>query len=151
MSDGRSGWVRTAARSVRRFWRFWIDPVFPVGKLGASVEGYTTYLRQWSHYSRLARAEPLRFEDAYPQIFDRTAATGFDAHYLYQAVWAMGRVAALRPRRHIDVGSDVRYVTMLTTHLPVVFVDIRPLHASLSNWGCLSGDLLSLPFARQVR
>jgi SAM-dependent methyltransferase len=113
----------------------------------SSAEGYLTFLRQWLRYSHMTGAEGLKFRDAYPQIFDRTPDTGFDAHYLYQAAWASQRLAALRPRQHVDIGSDIRYVTMLSSCLPVIFVDFRPLRARLPNLNCISGDVLALPFA----
>jgi hypothetical protein len=91
-------------------------------------------------------AEPLHFSNSYPQLFDATETTAYDPHYFYQAVWAMAGIAQGKSKAHVDVGSDVRFVGMLTTHLPVIFVDIRPLNTDLLPLTCVSGSILSLPF-----
>jgi len=60
----------------------------------------------------------------------------------------MERITQNRAKHHIDVGSDVRFVTMLTTHLPVTFVDIRPLEAEgIEHLASMAGSILELPFA----
>jgi hypothetical protein len=94
-------------------------------------------------------AEPLHFENSYPMLLDRTTTTRVDVHYFYQAVWAMERIAKVRGSFHVDVGSEVSFIGMLTTHLPVVFVDIRPIHVKLPSLSSLAGNLLSLPLATQ--
>lgn len=85
---------------------------------------------------------------AIPALEDRTATTPFDPHYFYQAIWAMDRIESSGATWHVDVGSDVNFVGMLTTHLPVTFVDIRPLEAhGVKGLTCVGGSLLCLPFA----
>lgn len=132
--------------SLRHLWRFWIKPIAPVDKTVASIGLYARYLSDWSRYKQLPGAEPIRFRDSYPCLEDRTATTSFDPHYFYQAVWATDRITQQKPGLHIDIGSDNRFVGLLTTRLPVTFVDIRPLKAKLPHLTCLSGDLLNLPF-----
>src|SRR5262249_35488597 len=73
-------------------------------------------------------------------------STPFDAHYFYQAVWAMERIARCRAGMHIDIGSDIKFVGMLTTHLPVTFIDIRPLKAQVMQLSSLAADITNLPF-----
>lgn len=91
---------------------------------------YARYLLEWAQYKREPGAEPVIFRDSHPCLFDASDATPFDARYFFQAVWATERIAREKPTRHFDVGSDVMFVGLLTSHLPVVFVDIRPLTAS---------------------
>jgi hypothetical protein len=110
---------------------------------------YVRFIREWRQYSRLQRAEPLQFENSYPVLADRTDTTPVDIHYFYQAVWAMERIARVKGNIHVDVGSEVGFVGMLTTHLPVLFIDIRPLSAKLPYMTSLSGSVLNLPLATQ--
>lgn len=82
----------------------------------------------------------------FPCLTDWTQQTPFDAHYFYQAVWATRRVVESSPRQHVDIGSDILFVGTLTAHVPVTFVDIRPLEAELSGLTFIVGDLEQLPF-----
>ena len=107
------------------------------------------YLRDWRSYRKLPGAEPISFDLSYPRFFDAVEFTPFDAHYLYQAAWAADKIGQSGLGMHVDIGSDVRFVSQLTSQMPVVFVDIRPVRVSLSRFECVAGDLLSLPFETQ--
>jgi hypothetical protein len=128
----------------------WIEPIFPFWNMGAALYLYSRFFGDWFRYQHLPNAEPLRVRDSYPHLFDAVRLTPYDSHYLYQAVWAMERIASCRPELHVDVGSDVGFVGMLTTHVPTSFVDIRPLTAKLSRFNSVAGSLLTLPFANDA-
>jgi SAM-dependent methyltransferase len=100
---------------------------------------------RWS-YRALPGAEPLRWRDIDPQLFDRLPASPYDSHYFYQDIWAANRIAERRPDRHVDVGSRVDYVGFLTALTRVTFVDIRPLEAEVEGLESVAGSLLDLPF-----
>jgi SAM-dependent methyltransferase len=134
-------------RKLRHFWNFWVEPVLPVRQAFHRIPDYRSYIDQWQHYQKMNFAEQLRFEDSYPCLTDKQNSTPIDPHYFYQAIWAANHIAALQDRIHIDIGSDVRYVSMLTAIKEVVFVDIRPLLAKIPNFSCISADILTLPFA----
>jgi len=110
---------------------------------------YIWYIRDWRKYGRLPGAESLHFENSYPMLADRTATTAVDIQYFYQAIWAMERIARVKGNIHVDVGSEVGFVGMLTTHLPVLFIDIRPIRVQLPDLTSLAGSLLNLPIASQ--
>ncbi|MFL5915903.1 MAG: DUF268 domain-containing protein [Gaiellaceae bacterium] len=105
------------------------------------------YLRAWYRYRRLPAAEPLQLRDADPRLSDRLPATPFDPHYLYQAIWAAERIFANAPSEHVDVGSQLMFVTVLAAKLSVVFVDIRPMQLDVANLRPMAGDILDLPFS----
>jgi SAM-dependent methyltransferase len=90
--------------------------------------------------------EPVRLEDVHPCLDDRVTTTPFDPHYLYQSVWALHSIADRRPPTHVDIGSDIRFVTAATALTEVIFVDLRPLRADVSNLTCAEGSILALPF-----
>ena len=141
--------LRGFARTIRHFWDRWFDPLFPNKNVATSLRAYARYLFAWFRYKQLPGAEPLRFRDGHPCLFDATDTTTYDPHYFYQAVWATERIAQSGAKIHLDVGSDAKFVGILTTHLPVTFVDIRPLSARLPQLKSVAGTILALPFADQ--
>lgn len=113
-----------------------------------------TNLRAWPAYGRFfadLRAYRrlggrARLADLWPCLLDRTATSAIDPHYFYQAIWAFRHILRQSPAQHVDVGSDVRYVGILSTVVPVTFVDIRPLHLPLDNYKGVEGSVLAMPF-----
>jgi SAM-dependent methyltransferase len=112
-----------------------------------SLSGYPRYLGDWRRYVRLPGAEKLHVADAFPQLHERTATTGVDAHYFYNTGWAMRRILAQRPAQHVDIGSQTMFVNLLSAVIPVTFVDYRPLNARIEGLTNRSGDILNLPYA----
>ncbi len=138
--------ARRVLSSSLRLWRRWILPVFPLPNVVKAPRLYLRMLSDWRGYQRRPGAEPLHFADSFPQFFDAIRQTPFDPHYFYQAVWAAERIASSGASRHVDVGSDIDFVGLLTTHLPVIFIDIRPLHVRLPRLLSVAADILALPF-----
>ena len=115
----------------------------------ATPSAIAQYLRDRRAYRSLQACEPLRWRDAFPRLGDRIAVSPFDRHYFFQDVWAARQVAALGPDRHVDIGSRVDYVGFLTTICDVLFIDIRPLAASLDRLESIAGSILELPLPDQ--
>jgi len=126
-------------------WR--VETVWGPKKALRALRLYRAFRRDLRRYSRLPGAEPIDPVDLWPCLFDRTDSTPFDAQYFYQDSWAARRILETGPSQHVDVGSNVYFVGILSARLPVVFVDIRPLRVGLSNLRCVGGSLLDLPFA----
>ncbi|MBN2513807.1 MAG: DUF268 domain-containing protein [Sedimentisphaerales bacterium] len=117
-------------------------------KILSGLSRFPGYFRDWRRYSRMEGAEPIRLNDTYPCLFDKTSGTGVDSHYFYQHVWAMEKIAVHRPAQHIDVGSNVDFVGLLSTITKVQFVDIRPMAVNnLPNLESTYGSILELPYA----
>lgn len=138
--------ARPKLKPVVWFYRWatqFADPLKAVN----GVRALPRFLSDWRNYARLPQAEPLRLRDSYPQLHDRTAATPFDPHYFYVSGWAMRRVVASRPARHVDVGSHNLFANLLSAVVPVTFLDYRPLNAKLAGLECVGGTILDLPFA----
>lgn len=89
----------------------------------------------------------LNAKDFYPQIKDKTIATGFDRHYVYHTSWAARKVAQTRPVFHTDISSSLFFSGIVSAFVPVKFYDYRPADLILNNLDSLQGDLLQLPFA----
>lgn len=88
----------------------------------------------------------LVWRDRYPQLFDKTTTTEFDAHYLYHPAWAARIIAKNKPKKHIDISSVLHFSTLVSAFVPVEFYDYRPATIKLSNLTCGSADLTALPF-----
>src|SRR5918994_204239 len=112
------------------FKRF-VAPIIDLDRLVASPRGYQRFFADLRRYRQMVSDVEITLADAYPQIHDRTPTSAFDPHYFHQDVWAAGRVAELGPEHHVDVGSRVDYVGILTAITAVTFVDIRPLDVDI--------------------
>ena len=135
----RNRWVRAAWGWSSQF----CDPLL----LAEGVRNLPGFVRDWRAYARLPGAEPMRVADAMPLLHDKRSRTPFDAHYFYVNGWAMRRIVAAAPDRHVDVGSQVVFANLLAAVVPVTFVDLRPLEARISGLDPIGGDIRSLPFA----
>lgn len=132
-------------RVLKRF----VVPIVDLDRLLTAPFMYLRYARDLRAYRRMPGAEPTLARDLFPQIWDRTRTSSYDAHYFFQDIWAARHVAAFRPGRHVDVGSRIDLVGFLTSLTEVVFVDIRPLEATLPNLTSVAGDVTALPFPDQ--
>lgn len=124
----------------------WLLPFFdPRGPLRlAALPGF---VHEMAQFNRLAGKTVARLADTHPCLADRVAKTPFDPHYFYQGAWLARRIAAVRPAAHVDVGSHVLMISVLSAQVPVTFVDIRPLQTDLPDLNSIAGTILSLPFA----
>lgn len=111
----------------------------------AAVPAYVRLFLDWRRYR--AGGGQAAVADFYPCLFDRVETTPIDPHYFYQAAWAFREILRQTPRQHVDIGSDVRFVGMLSQAIPLTFVDIRPLRMELPGLDCRTGSVLSLPYA----
>lgn len=85
----------------------------------------------------------------YPCIGDDTAETPIEPTYFYQDTWAFERIVQQKPANHIDIGSNHKFVALLSKVIPVTMVDIRPLSLPLDTLEFKKGSILNLPFADQ--
>jgi SAM-dependent methyltransferase len=130
-----------------------------VAKLPLAVQAYQLartpalwmrFLADYRAFKRLAgnEARPqrrLRWSQRLPMLFDRTASTGFDRHYVYHVSWAMRVLARTRPAHHIDVSSSLYFCGAASAFVPVTFYDYRPADLRLSGLESRAGDLMALP------
>ena len=124
----------------------WKRPLFRT-KVLSGLSKYPAYLRDWFRYSRMEGAEPIRLRDTYPCLFDKKPKTGIDSHYFYQHIWAFEKIHAFSLELHVDIGSNVDFVGLLSTITEVQFVDIRPLDVSnVKNLKSIKGSILDLPY-----
>ncbi len=87
---------------------------------------------------------PTLVEAFYPD--DAVTTTPFDAHYVYHTSWAARRLLANPTELHVDIGSDIRFVTIASAYQKIYFLDYRPANIELSNLICGHVDLRNLQF-----
>lgn len=111
---------------------------------------YPGYVRDLFRYRRLAGAEPRSQWQFRPILDDNTSTTGFDAHYVYLGAWAFRHIATRRPARHVDVGSQISWVTCVAGVVETVFIDIRPFTGRVQGLSSLAGSVLAMPYGDQA-
>lgn len=104
------------------------------------------YLSHWLKYKRAGGGMRVSIADLQPCLGDWTSHTPFDTHYFYQGAWLARKVAALSPSKHVDIGSSVMTMSVISATTPTLFVDYRPLKAELPGLTSVGGDILNLEF-----
>jgi hypothetical protein len=79
-------------------------------------------------------------------IFEDTADSNFDAHYVYHPAWAARILAETRPASHTDISSTLHFCSIVSAFVPVAFYDYRPARLKLKNLTSGRADLTALPF-----
>lgn len=134
--------ARAAARALRDQFGFslkWLGALEPF--IGFGVE--------YRRFRRLNQGSPfaLRLGDILPSLTDRTSATPIEPIYFLQDTWCAGRIAAVRPVSHVDIGSAIRAMALIAQFVPVTFVDIRLIDIEVRNLTFQAASILELPFA----
>ena len=131
---------------MSKFYSRWKRPLVRT-KILSGLAKYPSYLKDLRDYSKMEGAEPVRLRDTYPCLFDKTSTTHIDAHYFYQDIWAFKKIIQQKPKLHVDVGSNVKFVGFTAAITKVQFVDIRPLEVSnLDNFENVRGSILEMPY-----
>jgi SAM-dependent methyltransferase len=132
-------------RVLKGFARRWVLPFADPRQLAALVL-LPKFFLELKRYRSLAAGESVPWYDAYPCLSDRVTHTPFDPHYFYQGAWLARRLSRTNPSLHMDVGSSVAMVSVLSAGVPMVFLDYRPLAVKLSGLQSVAGNAAILPF-----
>jgi len=108
------------------------------------------FKKDFKNFKALSEGNGGRFsvewKDRYPCLYDATADTGFDRHYVFHTAWAARILAKTKPKSHIDFSSSLYFVSNVSAFIPMKFYDYRPAQLNLSRLKCESGDLTALTF-----
>lgn len=107
---------------------------------------FPRYICHWFKYSSNMAVGKMMLIDSQPCLGDWTTHTPFDAHYFYQGAWLARKLAHRKPAQHVDIGSSVLTVSVLSAFVNTTFVDYRPLKVSLPGLTSIAGNILDLPF-----
>ena len=108
------------------------------------MTSYARFIRDWGRFKSAGGI--ARIGDFWPCLFDRTSKSGIDTHYFYQSLWTFKKILDAKTPDHIDIGSQVGLVGLLTAITRVTFLDIRPLAIDIPNYVGLAASIESLPF-----
>jgi len=104
------------------------------------------FFSHWFKFTRNVAGQTVSLLDSQPCLGDWSEHTPFDPHYFYQGAWLARRVSDANIVKHVDIGSSVLTISVLSAQVDTVFVDYRPLKANLPGLTCIAGDILDLPF-----
>jgi len=82
----------------------------------------------------------------YPCLQDNNTSTPFDTHYLYHTAWAARIIKKINPPLHIDIGSCLRFNSVISSFIPVLHCDFRPPEIRLPNLEIQHADITNLTF-----
>jgi SAM-dependent methyltransferase len=143
----KSGTKKRSRKQLGRWLYRWLSPMFDPLRLLRALNGYRRYFADWRSYRSLPGAETIRWQDTWPQLHDRTTNSPIDPHYFFVNGWATRRILGVRPARHVDLASQTVFANLLSASLPVLYVDYRPLVATLQGLTSAGATILQLPFA----
>jgi len=130
--------------------RKWLLPMLDPVYFLRGLLSYPGFFIELFKYHNSSNSERLNILDLYPQIHDRTKSTAVDKHYFYTNGWAMRRIVNQKPRKHLDIGSQTMFVNLLSSIIPVIFIDYRPLEAFIEGLTNIRSDILELPFKSEA-
>lgn len=133
---------------MMEFAKRWVGAVVDWRRL-VSLRYLPRFFSDWFAFRRSAGTWSVSVADTYPCLADRLRTTPFDPHYFYQGNWLARRLAEAKPQHHVDIGSSVLMVGVISAHVPTIFVDYRPLVVQQSGLACVAADINHLPFADQ--
>lgn len=112
------------------------------------VSDLTWYIRDYQKYRSIKENKIFNHGDQhfYPCLTDKTEITEIEPIYFYQNSWAAKKIFDLKPKKHIDIGSSVTAIGLISQYVPTTMVDIRPLKVELDGLSFVKGSILKLPF-----
>ncbi|QIP01734.1 DUF268 domain-containing protein [Bradyrhizobium symbiodeficiens] len=131
---------------MKHFAQRWVSAIVDWRRV-VSLRYLPQFAVDWFTFRRQAGDWVVKAADSYPCLADRLPTTPFDPHYFYQGNWLARRLARAKPAQHVDIGSSVLTMGVLSAHVPTIFVDYRPLMVRQSGLSCVAADINHLPFA----
>lgn len=111
-----------------------------------------TFNNHWNQFCAQTQQYDTRFQlntqHWQKQLTDDTPTTGdFSFCYVAHTGWAARKLAKYKPKKHIDLGSYVYFISIASAMVDEFeFYDIRPAHLPLPGLHCGRADLTQLPF-----
>ena len=92
-------------------------------RIGFSLD----FLKDYSNFKKQKENKNFKFraEDLYPRIYDKTESTPIDPVYFYQNSWCAKKIFENKPKEHVDVGSDLKMLGIISQFVPTTMIDIK--------------------------
>ncbi len=141
-------------RGIKRFkalcfqcWLLWQQNGLRLVRMGAGIR------KLLADYRALNNGGNQRFElspyTLLPYTNDCVATTPLDPVYFYQDTWASHKIFKAKPRKHVDIGSSVKTIGIVSQYVPTTMIDIRPITLKIEGLTFLKGSILEIPLADQ--
>jgi SAM-dependent methyltransferase len=85
--------------------------------------------------------------ETFPVVHDRSSRHELDPHYFYVNCWAIRSIIKAHPQTHVDVASQTILAGLLSSIIPVTYLDYRLLNVDISGLKCIQGSVTDLPFS----
>lgn len=132
---------------IRNGYRFYISSNnFFRFKLIAYFKQYFIFIKQFNKLKNMDQNHEFKSFELFPCLDDNTNHTPIEPTYFFQDTWAAKKIFELKPKYHIDIGSSIKTIGILSQFVPITFVDIRPIELELENLSFKQGSILDLPF-----
>jgi SAM-dependent methyltransferase len=79
-------------------------------------------------------------------ILNEDAEQSFDYQYIFHTAWAARVLQRNQPEKHVDVGSCLYLVAIVSAFIPIEHYDFRPPDLNLDGLTVRSADIMALPF-----
>mgnify|MGYP001596288951 CR=1 FL=1 len=89
--------------------------------------------------------EKIPFLKLQPALFDKSDIQTA-SNYFYQDTWCAHKIFENKPSIHVDIGSTISFVGIISQFVRTISVDIRPLQAILSGLKCVIGSIINLSY-----
>jgi hypothetical protein len=123
-----------------------VNPIINLKIFIRGITNYYSFFRDYFLYKRMPGSEKISFYDISPRLHDKNSLAGPNDSSLYQNVWAFELINQTNVEKHYDIGSHTQFLGMLSTVIPLIYIDIRPYNIQLNNFTFQQGSILNLPF-----
>ena len=129
--------------------RIWID--LPLKSFVSFPIRLITFFDDYFNYKKKCKSKSnnyasLNMENILPCVFDKTETTPVEPVYFYQDCWAASKIFSLNPEKHVDIGSSLKTIGIISQFVKTDMVDIRQIPVSLPNLNFIKGNILDLPY-----
>jgi len=133
--------------TVRRSFLFPLSyALYKSGPLTA-FRRYFAVRRQLAQYRYMLNgSDDVRATDLDLWLVDDLQSAGNADGYFYQDTWFARKLFAARPNYHVDIGSQLISIGIISQLIPTTYVDVRKLDIHLPDLEFRQGSLEALPF-----
>jgi hypothetical protein len=105
------------------------------------ISSLPNFLWQYSIFCKKSKIKVV-----FDPIFEKNDSSANLGEYFFQDLYVSRKIIESKPEIHYDVGSRVDgFISILSTHLKVKVLDIRPLDLSINNVSFQQLDIVNLP------
>lgn len=110
---------------------------------------YFKFLIDFINYKKNNEDFTMLYKESFPILYEfNSSSNPIDYQYFYQFYWALELIKKNNFDNHLDIGSQIQFVGILSMFKKVTFLDIRKLNLALPNLSFLEGSVTNLPFEK---